>query len=413
MLDKLRLEGKVIIHCGACDASEMEEYESYKPSLILWVEAIPRLAEHIYLKTRNRPVRHIVVNKAIFNKDNETVEFNICNQPWASSLLELGADVNKYWSYHEYLEKIKLPAVTIDTLLKENGIKAEEVGVIILDLQGAEMLAFEGAKDTLSKIPYLVSEIVYVETYKDGPKQKDVDTYLNSLGFSEVARKMHGDNLQGDALYRNENLVLHTNHPVAYESKDHTHPHGTINDNTTCPNFVNKICKTRPQITFLDLGCAGGGLVKEFHDKGILAAGLEGSDHNKNSKRAEWGTIPRNLFTADITKPFSFTKYGNRVKFDVITAWEVLEHIKEEDLIGLIYNLIFNLTQNGSFICSISTAEEYHHENVKDKNWWIDYFTKNGFKVDDEMYNYIAPDWVRGGANVANSFHLCLKRDVE
>lgn len=412
MLDKLNLKGKVIVHCGACEANEMDEYDKYQPSKVLWVEAIPRLAKVIEEKAKGRIVEHIVVNKAIYNKDNEKVVFNICNQPWASSLLELGADVNKHWSYHEYVDKIELDAITIDTLLKENGIRPQDIGVLILDLQGAEVLAFEGAVNSLKYIPYIVSEIVYVETYKDGPKQKDVDSYLKERNFVECDRKMHGDNLQGDAMYRNMNNQLFAKKRIAYDSKDHLQPWGTAKDNTICPAFVDKITKKyKFKINFLDLGCAGGGLVKEFYDKGHLAIGLEGSDFSQKSKRAEWSIIPNNLHTCDIIENFYLTQSNfEKIDFDIITAWEVLEHIKEIDIPKVLTNIYNNLKIGGYFICSISGAHEFHHETVKSPEWWAIKLNQSYFSIDMDMWKYIHPDWVRDNTNSQNSFHFCVQK---
>jgi hypothetical protein len=54
---------------------------------------------------------------------------------------------------------------------------------------------------------------------------------------------------------------LKTEKPIAYESNDHTHPHGTQNDNSRRWHFV-KTCEklvSKAKLAFLDLGCSGGG----------------------------------------------------------------------------------------------------------------------------------------------------------
>jgi predicted TPR repeat methyltransferase len=77
-------------------------------------------------------------------------------------------------------------------------------------------------------------------------------------------------------------------------------------------------------LRILDLGCSGGGFVKDCLDDGCLAVGLEGSNYSKNLRRAEWRTIPENLFTADLTTPFQvFSEFPEGevpLTFDVITA---------------------------------------------------------------------------------------------
>jgi len=55
------------------------------------------------------------------------------------------------------------------------------------------------------------------------------------------------------------------------------------------------------QLKILDMGCSGGGFVRNCLDDGCLAIGLEGSDYSKRHRRAEWRVIPEYLFTCDVT----------------------------------------------------------------------------------------------------------------
>src|SRR6185503_21290432 len=102
-------------------------------------------------------------------------------------------------------------------------------------------------------------------------------------------------------------ITLKTDHPVALQSPDHLKPWGTKRDNSKSPRFLKKVSRLfseeGSEFSLLDLGCSGGGWVKEAHDKGWLAVGLEGSDYSKKTRRAEWAIIPEYLFTCDLTKP--------------------------------------------------------------------------------------------------------------
>lgn len=174
-----------------------------------------------------------------------------------------------------------------------------------------------------------------------------------------------------------------TDHPIAYESHDHIAPKGTSHDNSKNPNFINTVIeKLGKNIKYADWGCAGGGFVKQFYDAGIdLAIGIEGSDFSKKSKRAEWGTIPDNLFTADITKPFHVVdEQGDKVLFDVISCYDVLEHIHEEDIPGVIENVKTNLKPGGYFVTAIAEFEDKdYHVTLKPYPWWCEKFAAHGF----------------------------------
>ena len=88
---------------------------------------------------------------------------------------------------------------------------------------------------------------------------------------------------------------LRTDHPVAYRSDDHLYPRGTIFDNSTNHRFncqLYELLNFQPDLRFLDLGCAGGGLVRSYLEDGYFAMGLEGSDSSKRKRSGEWDTIP-------------------------------------------------------------------------------------------------------------------------
>ncbi len=117
---------------------------------------------------------------------------------------------------------------------------------------------------------------------------------------------------QPEVLGRAPAFVIATDNPVAADSDDHLVPWGTQLDNTRWPRFV-RACEAlvgRGPLRMMDLGCAGGGLVLDFLLAGHSAVGIEGSDFSVVRQRAEWRTIPFNLFTADITKPFTISPAG-------------------------------------------------------------------------------------------------------
>jgi SAM-dependent methyltransferase len=153
-----------------------------------------------------------------------------------------------------------------------------------------------------------------------------------------------------------------TEHPIAYESPDHILPWGTMRDNSTNPGFIIEAENmfNGKQFTTLDIGCSGGQLTIDFAAKGHIAVGIEGSDYSIKHQRANWPEYHnKNLFTADATKPFKFEwPTGDTVKFDLITAWELIEHIHPNDLNALFKNIAANLSDNGIFVGSISQKED-------------------------------------------------------
>ena len=184
-------------------------------------------------------------------------------------------------------------------------------------------------------------------------------------------------------LNSNNTYEVITNFPVALDSPDHLYPTGTAVDNTRSPSFVSVINNFfAKKIDHLDLGCAGGGLCYDFLSQGNNSIGLEGSNFSKISNRAFWPIIPNNLFTADITKEFIIKNNKKEATFDLITAFEFLEHIKETDLNILFTNIQKHLKSGGYFIGSIGTTVSFSpeghslHQTVWNSETWCDYLKK-------------------------------------
>jgi SAM-dependent methyltransferase len=205
----------------------------------------------------------------------------------------------------------------------------------------------------------------------------------------------------------NPSINLFTDYALAFNSKDHLHPWGTRNDNTRSSRFCSaceRQFKGRP-LSFLDLGCSGGGLVFDFLVRGHQAIGLEGSDFSLKNQRAEWRTIPNFLKTCDITKPFRLTDSETEQfkHFDVISIWEVLEHIHRNDLPMLFANVRNHLKSDGVFIGSIALRDDIvdgvnYHQTVMHQEWWANTFQANGLQfVDDHEFNF--HDFCRGTGN--------------
>src|SRR5690606_24173249 len=90
--------------------------------------------------------------------------------------------------------------------------------------------------------------------------------------------------------------------------------------------------------------------------------------------------------TCDCSRPFVVTEDGKLMRFDLITAWEVLEHVPEERLPALIQNVHVHLAKGGLFIASIpfdredgSVNGEPWHVTWRPRRWWDELFRTWGF----------------------------------
>jgi SAM-dependent methyltransferase len=214
-------------------------------------------------------------------------------------------------------------------------------------------------------------------------------------------------------------VLLDCTKSIAFDSADYLTPWGTKRDNSRNFRFNEKLYalyKKTKRLNVLDLGCSGGGFVRDCLDDGHFSVGLEGSDFSFKTRRAEWRIIPENLFTCDITEKFQIkSQIGDTIeqlRFDVITAWEVLEHIPENKLSGLLENIFTNLMPGGLFIASVSQSSDIIegqelHVTRHPADWWIRLFNARGFDYLPQYVKYFNTQFVRGPKfGAPGSFHV-------
>jgi SAM-dependent methyltransferase len=224
-------------------------------------------------------------------------------------------------------------------------------------------------------------------------------------------------------------FIVRAERNIAYESPDHLVPLGTKQDNSRNPWFNIRMSKLIAQgdplkkAKVLDIGCSGGGFVHDLLDDGHLAMGLEGSDYSKKMGRAEWPLIPNFLFTADITANVDIflasESEEKRALFDVVTAWEFIEHIAEGDLPAVISNVKKHLEPGGLWILSVANYDSFVdgvnlHQTVKPKNWWVSKFASFDLTHLEPLVEYFGNQFVRGDhrGETEREFHLVLTNDI-
>jgi len=219
-------------------------------------------------------------------------------------------------------------------------------------------------------------------------------------------------------------ILVETEREVALESLDHLVPWGTRRDNSVNQRFNDKLYKLYPlgkALKILDLGCSGGGFVRNCLDDGHLGIGLEGSDYSKRLRRAEWRTIPEYLFTADITADFDIRAEEKgevkRIEFDIVTSWEVMEHIATPDILRVANNVKKHLAPGALWIMSVSPRPDIIngvnlHQTVQAKPWWVAKLAELGLTSVPQYVSYFNTQWVRGPKyGYSDSFHLVVAKD--
>ncbi len=113
-----------------------------------------------------------------------------------------------------YQNKITVESITLERWAEEVGVR--DIDILWIDLQGAELKAFQGMGPLLSRTKIIFTEVEFKEMYLGQPLFSEVDRYLTANGFYLL--KLHPSDWFGNALYvRKDNvqgmrlLILYAN----------------------------------------------------------------------------------------------------------------------------------------------------------------------------------------------------------
>lgn len=205
-VDKYNIKITGILHIGANDCEENDLYLKHvSKEHILWIEAIPDIVEKMKDKVN-------IISAVVSDVDDKEVEFHISsNEGKSSSLLQLGEHAQIHPRIR-YTETIKLRTTTLEKIYEQHKIERSNFNFLIMDIQGAELLALRGAKDILNSFDVVWTEFSLTEIYQGCCKLEDLDTHLSQFGFHRVETEFGCPNKYGDALYikniKNTNFLI-------------------------------------------------------------------------------------------------------------------------------------------------------------------------------------------------------------
>jgi len=183
-----------IIHIGAHKGQEAWIYEKFGQHNVFWIEAIPEIYEQLKENLKEYP-KQFAINELVTDKVNKKYKFYLSNNNLeSSSIFDFS---NEWWKkksvYHK--NSIILKSNTLDNIYKKYNMDKYYIDLLIIDVQGAELLVLKGADEILSKINWIYTEYSVMPVYKDGVMWPELKKHLNEKGFyntKEPTRK-HGN----------------------------------------------------------------------------------------------------------------------------------------------------------------------------------------------------------------------------
>lgn len=187
-----------IIHVGANDGAEYEEYTKITAGPVVLIEAIPALADGLKSKLlANR--KDVVLQSVCSDRSGDFVKFNIAsNSGQSSSILPL----SKHSELHPeivYSDAIELRTDTLEDIIRQHP-EARTANVLVVDTQGADLKVLRGCAQNIDQFDVILVEVSEEALYEGGCTFKEIFSYLNEAGFSLRAFE-YNYLLYGDAIF--------------------------------------------------------------------------------------------------------------------------------------------------------------------------------------------------------------------
>jgi FkbM family methyltransferase len=195
-IDKFNLPLGAVVHVGAHEGQEAKNYSDALLEPVLWVEALPSLAERAREHLRSFE-KQKVINAALWSKSGMSLKFNVSSNDGGSS---------SFYDFHLHSASypdvgtsstIELSTQTLDNLL----ISEKSFQYLVLDVQGAELEVLKGSLDSLRGFTAIVSEVSIRELYSKAPLFEDVALWLKHHGFELVDYSINSKSGWGDAFF--------------------------------------------------------------------------------------------------------------------------------------------------------------------------------------------------------------------
>jgi FkbM family methyltransferase len=201
-----------IILIGAYDGKTLKRLNLPNTVKILVIDANQGAVERLQENFADSP--NIQVVQAAIANHNDTVTLHLTSLESSSSILPWKQYSEIYPNIKE-IQQLTLSSRTLDTLLEELNLSPSDFNILILDIQGAELLALEGANQLLNNLDAIYTNVHYQELFEGGALAEEVNQFLSDYQFDIVAEDTPYHPAWGEAFYVRQTVRTEDGiHPV-------------------------------------------------------------------------------------------------------------------------------------------------------------------------------------------------------
>jgi len=189
----------ILLHVGASTCQEASYYDDFNFNKILWVEALPEVADEARLILKSFPKQELVQGLC-FSESGVKFQMHTSNNgKESSSILKPYRHLDIHSNVKFINQDKSIVSTTIDEIMKRE--TPETNIILVLDVQGAELSVLEGGIRTLSKANFVFSEVSTIKLYKGQALFCSIVRRLKALGFELFSHDISLKTAYGDALF--------------------------------------------------------------------------------------------------------------------------------------------------------------------------------------------------------------------
>ena len=190
-----------LIHVGAHLVQEARTYDSHKFKKVIWVEALPEVvlsAKAILEEYRNQEI----IQGICWSEAELNIPFHVSKGLFSSSALSMKWH-KILWPGSNSVETLVLRTTTLNHLASDE----QDISLINIDVQGAELQVLKGGILSLQKCDYIFLEIAVKELYRDQPLFLEIDNFLKENGFALLEYEINPETGDGSSFYGNKSRL--------------------------------------------------------------------------------------------------------------------------------------------------------------------------------------------------------------
>lgn len=192
---------RTVLHVGMGGAEEFDTYKAHGFQNVIYVEGDVDACDRVGVKKECA-----IVQAFISDEERESDFYGASNNGLSSSLYRPSQHLKRFPDV-KFKPASKVKTTTLSNALKNLDVyKAEELDLLVLDIQGAELPALKGFVD-IDRPAAIQLEVNYVDMYQGCSMFKEVLQFMRSKDFELVSASRQGG--YGEALFLNTRNPQH------------------------------------------------------------------------------------------------------------------------------------------------------------------------------------------------------------